>query len=85
MFARVIVSEVGQLYELHAAKVPGKIPARGKTSRSKLFTSRIIVLSRLVLTVARDDKDADLDGWVTVVNNSGTPSATPASRLWPVN
>jgi hypothetical protein len=25
-----------------------------------------------VLTVARDDKDADLDGWVTVVNNSGT-------------
>src|SRR5215472_1770364 len=26
-----------------------------------------------VLTVARDDKNADLDGWVTVVNNSGTP------------
>jgi hypothetical protein len=25
-----------------------------------------------VLTVARDDKAADLDGWVTVVNNSGT-------------
>jgi hypothetical protein len=25
-----------------------------------------------VLTVARDDKNADLDGWVTVVNNSGT-------------
>ncbi|HEX4542418.1 MAG TPA: DUF4139 domain-containing protein [Candidatus Acidoferrum sp.] len=25
-----------------------------------------------VLTVARDDKSADLDGWVTVVNNSGT-------------
>jgi hypothetical protein len=25
-----------------------------------------------VLTVARDDKHADLDGWVTVVNNSGT-------------
>src|SRR5205809_3121775 len=24
-----------------------------------------------VLTVARDDKNADLDGWVTVVNNSG--------------
>src|SRR6266566_2351954 len=24
------------------------------------------------LTVARDDKNADLDGWVTVVNNSGT-------------
>src|ERR1700687_765820 len=25
-----------------------------------------------VLNVARDDKNADLDGWVTVVNNSGT-------------
>jgi len=25
-----------------------------------------------VLTVARDDKAADLDGWVTLVNNSGT-------------
>jgi hypothetical protein len=25
-----------------------------------------------VLTIARDDKNADLDGWVTVVNNSGT-------------
>src|SRR5438105_11673090 len=25
-----------------------------------------------VLTVAGDDKNADLDGWVTVVNNSGT-------------
>src|SRR5271166_1055908 len=25
-----------------------------------------------VLTVSRDDKAADLDGWVTVVNNSGT-------------
>jgi len=25
-----------------------------------------------VLTVARDDRNADLDGWVTVVNNSGT-------------
>src|SRR5713101_7653303 len=25
-----------------------------------------------VLTVARDDKSADLDGWVTVINNSGT-------------
>lgn len=25
-----------------------------------------------ILTVARDDKDADLDGWVTLSNNSGT-------------
>ena len=28
--------------------------------------------SDYVLTVARDDKSADLDGWVTVVNNIGT-------------
>src|SRR5260370_33724744 len=28
--------------------------------------------SDYVLTVARDDRAADLDGWVTVVNNSGT-------------
>src|SRR5205809_2607655 len=28
--------------------------------------------SDYVLTVARDDKNADLDGWVTVLNNSGT-------------
>lgn len=32
-----------------------------------------------VLTVARDDKAADLDGWVTVRNNSGT--AFPNARL----
>src|SRR5437773_1032617 len=35
-----------------------------------------------VLTVARDDKNADLDGWVTVVNNSGT--AFHNARLHPV-
>ena len=28
--------------------------------------------SDYVLTVARDDKAADLDGWVTLINNSGT-------------
>ena len=28
--------------------------------------------SDYVLTVSRDDKSADLDGWVTLVNNSGT-------------
>ena len=25
-----------------------------------------------MLTVGRDEKSADLDGWVTLVNNSGT-------------
>jgi hypothetical protein len=29
-----------------------------------------------VLTVARDDKNADLDGWVTLKNGSGTASRT---------
>jgi hypothetical protein len=32
-----------------------------------------------VLTVARDEKQADLDGWVTVVNNAGT--AFPDAKL----
>src|SRR6266403_1446180 len=35
--------------------------------------------SDYVLTVARDDKAADLDGWVTLTNNSGT--AFPSARL----
>src|SRR5437879_3349180 len=34
-----------------------------------------------VLTVARDDKSADLDGWVTVVNNSGTACANAHLQL----
>src|SRR5260370_35709663 len=34
-----------------------------------------------VLTVARDDKNADLDGWVTVVNNSGTAFHNATLRL----
>ena len=32
-----------------------------------------------VLTVGRDEKQADLDGWVTVVNNAGT--AFPNAKL----
>ena len=39
-----------------------------------------------VLTVARDDKAADLDGWVTLVNNSGTAvsqRSPPARRRRP--
>src|SRR5260221_5171680 len=34
-----------------------------------------------VLTVERDDKAADLDGWVTVVNNSGTAFHNPRRQL----
>src|SRR3989441_12722604 len=36
-----------------------------------------------VLTVARDDKNADLDGWVTVVNNSGTAFHNARLQLVP--
>ncbi len=34
-----------------------------------------------VLTVARDDKAADLDGWVTVTNGSGTPFRNATLQL----
>jgi hypothetical protein len=34
-----------------------------------------------VLTVARDDKTADVDGWVTVVNGSGTPFRNATLQL----
>ncbi len=36
-----------------------------------------------VLTVARDEKTADLDGWVTLTNNSGARSRMPSFNSWP--
>ncbi len=45
--------------------------AKQKIEASYLATN-LTWNSDYVLTVARDDKNADLDGWVTVVNNSGT-------------
>ncbi len=36
-----------------------------------------------VLTVGRDDKAADLDGWVTLTNNSGTAFRTRSCNSWP--
>ena len=36
------------------------------------LASRLAWNADYVLTVARDDKAADLNGWVTLVNNSGT-------------
>ena len=35
-----------------------------------------------VLTVARDDKTADIDGWVTLTNGSGTSFRTPSCSWW---
>ncbi len=45
--------------------------ARQKIEASYLATN-LTWNSDYVLTVNRDDQSADLDGWVTVVNNSGT-------------
>ena len=36
-----------------------------------------------VLTVARDDKAADLNGWVTLTNGSGTAFRTRSCSWWP--
>ena len=36
-----------------------------------------------VLTVARDDTTADLDGWVTLTNGSGTSFRKHGSNSWP--
>src|SRR6266705_3672082 len=46
--------------------------ARKQTIEASYLASNLNWNSDYVLTVARDDKNADLDGWVTVVNNSGT-------------
>jgi hypothetical protein len=45
--------------------------ARHRVEASYL-ASRLAWSSDYVLTVARDDKTADLNGWVTLTNNSGT-------------
>jgi hypothetical protein len=41
-------------------------------AKQKIEASYLAWNADYVLTVGRDDKTADLDGWVTVVNNSGT-------------
>src|SRR5215467_4147031 len=46
--------------------------SRKQTIEASYLASNLSWNSDYVLTVARDDKNADLDGWVTVVNNSGT-------------
>src|SRR5712671_1061364 len=46
--------------------------ARKHQIEASYLASNLSWNSDYVLTVARDDKNADLDGWVTVVNNSGT-------------
>src|SRR5882757_6673653 len=46
--------------------------ARKQQIEASYLATNLSWNSDYVLTVARDDKNADLDGWVTVVNNSGT-------------
>jgi hypothetical protein len=46
--------------------------ARKQQIEASYLANNLSWNSDYVLTVARDDKSADLDGWVTVVNNSGT-------------
>jgi hypothetical protein len=46
--------------------------ARRHRVEASYLTGNISWSADYVLTVGRDDKAADLDGWVTLVNNSGT-------------
>lgn len=46
--------------------------ARKQTIETSYLASNLSWNADYVLTVGRDDKAADLDGWVTLVNNSGT-------------
>jgi hypothetical protein len=46
--------------------------ARKQQIEASYLASNLSWNADYVLTVSRDDKAADLDGWVTVVNNSGT-------------
>ncbi|HTP68164.1 MAG TPA: DUF4139 domain-containing protein [Dongiaceae bacterium] len=46
--------------------------ARKQTIETSYLAGNLSWNADYVLTVGRDDKAADLDGWVTLVNNSGT-------------
>ncbi|HYA64074.1 MAG TPA: hypothetical protein VED66_12805, partial [Candidatus Sulfotelmatobacter sp.] len=46
--------------------------ARKQTIETSYLANNLSWNADYVLTVAREDKAADLDGWVTLVNNSGT-------------
>jgi hypothetical protein len=46
--------------------------ARKQTIEASYLANNLSWNADYVLTVGRDDKAADLDGWVTLINNSGT-------------
>jgi hypothetical protein len=54
--------------------------ARHRVEASYL-ASKLAWNADYVLTVGRDDKAADLDGWVTLTNNSGTPFRNATLQL----
>jgi hypothetical protein len=47
--------------------------ARKQSIEASYLANNLTWNADYVLTVARDDQSADLDGWVTLINNSGTP------------
>jgi hypothetical protein len=47
--------------------------ARKQSIEASYLANNLTWNADYVLTVARDDKSGDLDGWVTLSNNSGTP------------
>ena len=54
--------------------------ARHRVEASYLAT-KLTWNADYVLTVARDDKVADVDGWVTLTNGSGTPFSNATLQL----
>ena len=55
--------------------------SRKQQIEASYLASNLSWNSDYVLTVGRDDKAADLDGWVTLVNNSGTAFHNARLRL----
>jgi len=59
-----------------------KLPAPKKQQvEASYLASNLSWNADYVLTVARDDKNADLDGWVTVVNTAAPPFAMARLQL----
>ena len=57
--------------------------ARRQKIEASYFANNMSWKSDYVMTVARDDGSADLDGWVTLVNNAALLFAMRSCNLWP--
>ena len=60
---------------------PERRRQRGTAWRRRISRRRLSWNADYVLTVARDDASADIDGWVTVTNGSGTQFRNAALQL----